>query len=87
MRFMRLIKMTFMIANTPKPPYYAVIFSSVRTENDTEGYAEMAERIAALDGQMLRDAACRARELALPQAAQRAVDLIEAQVAPSGIPA
>ena len=49
--------------------------------------AEMAERIAALDGQMLRDAACRARELALPQAAQRAVDLIEAQVAPSGIPA
>jgi heme-degrading monooxygenase HmoA len=45
---MRLIKMTFMIANTPKPPYYAVIFSSVRTENDTEGYAEMAERMVAL---------------------------------------
>jgi heme-degrading monooxygenase HmoA len=29
-----------MISNTPPPPYYAVIFSSVRT-NDNEGYAEM----------------------------------------------
>ena len=29
-----------MISNTPPPPYYAVIFSSVRTA-DTEGYAEM----------------------------------------------
>ncbi len=37
-----------MIANTPNPPYYAVIFSSIRTENDPEGYAEMAERMVAL---------------------------------------
>lgn len=29
------------IANTPKPPYYAVIFTSVRTEVD-DGYADMA---------------------------------------------
>jgi heme-degrading monooxygenase HmoA len=28
-----------MISNTPPPPYYAVIFTSVRT-NDNEGYAE-----------------------------------------------
>jgi len=35
-------------ANTPEPPYYAVIFTSVQTE-DTEGYAAMAaemERLA-----------------------------------------
>ncbi len=36
-----------MIANTPKAPYYAVIFTSVRTEFD-EGYAEMAEKMNAL---------------------------------------
>ncbi len=30
-----------LIANTPKPPYYAVIFTSVRTEVD-DGYADMA---------------------------------------------
>jgi len=29
-----------MISNTPHPPYYAVIFSSVRTTN-TDGYAEI----------------------------------------------
>ena len=29
-----------MISNTPPPPYYAVIFSSVRTA-DNEGYSEM----------------------------------------------
>jgi heme-degrading monooxygenase HmoA len=29
------------MVETPKPPYYAVIFSSVRTESD-EGYSEMA---------------------------------------------
>ena len=34
-----------LIANTPPPPYYAVIFSSVRTPVD-EGYVEMA---AAMD--------------------------------------
>jgi len=31
-----------MIANTPKPPYYAVIFSSTNTEN-VQDYSEMAE--------------------------------------------
>ncbi|EON91747.1 antibiotic biosynthesis monooxygenase [Marinobacter lipolyticus SM19] len=35
------------ISNTPKPPYYAVIFSSHRTDGDN-GYAEIAERMAAL---------------------------------------
>jgi heme-degrading monooxygenase HmoA len=36
-----------MIANTPKPPYYAVIFTSLRTEVDDD-YGLMAERMAAL---------------------------------------
>jgi len=36
-----------MIADTPKPPYYAVIFSSVQS-NNTEGYAAMAEQMAKL---------------------------------------
>ena len=35
------------IAQTPPPPYYAVIFTSIRTEGDN-GYAETAERILAL---------------------------------------
>jgi heme-degrading monooxygenase HmoA len=30
-----------MIASTPSPPYYAVIFTSLRTEGDN-GYGEMA---------------------------------------------
>jgi heme-degrading monooxygenase HmoA len=36
-----------MIATTPKPPYYAVIFSSITTE-DTEGYNIMAEKMVEL---------------------------------------
>lgn len=32
------------IAKTPKPPYYAVIFTSIRTEVDA-GYAAMAEKM------------------------------------------
>ena len=36
-----------MIAKTPIPPYYAVIFTSVRTEGDN-GYAEMANRMVEL---------------------------------------
>jgi len=36
-----------MIANTPKPPYYAVIFSTLRTSAD-EGYIETADRMEAL---------------------------------------
>ena len=35
------------IANTPAPPYYAVIFTSLRTGGDN-GYAAMAERMVAL---------------------------------------
>ncbi len=31
-----------MIANTPEPPYFAVIFSSIRTEVN-DGYSEMAD--------------------------------------------
>ena len=31
-----------MIASTPTPPYVAVIFTSVRTDDDDSGYAAMA---------------------------------------------
>lgn len=37
-----------MIANTPSPPYYAVIFTSLRNEGDTEAYAAMATKMADL---------------------------------------
>jgi heme-degrading monooxygenase HmoA len=37
-------------AKTPKPPYYAVIFSAQRTEGD-HGYAETAARMAELVSQ------------------------------------
>ena len=36
-----------LLATTPTPPYYAVIFTSIRTEQ-TEGYLEMAQRMLAL---------------------------------------
>ena len=36
-----------MIANTPKPPYYAVIFSSIKTDV-TIGYAKMSDTMIAL---------------------------------------
>ncbi|MDZ7871181.1 MAG: antibiotic biosynthesis monooxygenase [Rheinheimera sp.] len=39
-----------LLAQTPVPPYYAVIFSSVRTDVD-HGYADMAERMVALAAQ------------------------------------
>ena len=35
------------IADTPEPPYYAVIFTSERS-TDTGGYAEMAEKMVEL---------------------------------------
>ena len=35
-------------ATTPEPPYYAVIFTSVRTPADPEGYEQMAERMVEL---------------------------------------
>ena len=36
-----------MISKTPEPPYWAVIFTSLRTEGD-DGYAAMAEEMDAL---------------------------------------
>ncbi|MDB4089169.1 antibiotic biosynthesis monooxygenase [Flavobacteriales bacterium] len=36
-----------MIANTPKPPYYTVIFTSIRTEGNN-GYSEMADKMVEL---------------------------------------
>ncbi|MBS1642916.1 MAG: antibiotic biosynthesis monooxygenase [Bacteroidetes bacterium] len=36
-----------MIAQTPKPPYYAVIFTSIK-ENDLEGYSEIADKMETL---------------------------------------
>lgn len=38
------------IAKTPDPPYYAVIFSSQRTEGD-RGYGKMAEKMTELASQ------------------------------------
>lgn len=39
-----------MFAQTPEPPYYAVIFTSQRTVGD-EGYGDMAGRMVALAAQ------------------------------------
>lgn len=36
-----------LIANTPKPPYFAVIFTSIRSAGDN-GYGEMANRMVEL---------------------------------------
>lgn len=33
-----------LIVDTPRPPYYAVIFTSIRTETD-DGYGEMADKM------------------------------------------
>ncbi len=38
------------IATTPQPPYYTVIFTSLRTPGDN-GYSEMAERMVELANQ------------------------------------
>jgi heme-degrading monooxygenase HmoA len=35
------------ISSTPKPPYYAVIFTSIRTDED-KGYSKMAEKMVEL---------------------------------------
>lgn len=35
------------IATTPAPPYYAVIFTNIQS-TDTQGYAEMAEKMVSL---------------------------------------
>ena len=39
------------LAKTPEPPYYAVIFTSQRTEADGEGYGKTADRMAELAAQ------------------------------------
>jgi heme-degrading monooxygenase HmoA len=39
-----------MIANTPKPPYYAVIFTSIRTDV-ADGYNNMADEMLELAAQ------------------------------------
>lgn len=36
------------IADTPRPPYLAVIFTSVRSDLDPEGYRDMAARMLEL---------------------------------------
>jgi heme-degrading monooxygenase HmoA len=36
------------IARTPDPPYYAVIFTSLRSDGDAEGYTRAAEELEAL---------------------------------------
>ncbi|AMC09832.1 JEMB protein [Lutibacter profundi] len=36
-----------MIANTPKPPYYAVIFSSIRAKEDVS-YSEISDKMIEL---------------------------------------
>lgn len=33
-----------LISNTPQPPYYAIIFTSVRNEGD-KGYSQMSEKM------------------------------------------
>lgn len=35
-------------ARTPEPPYFAVVFTSMRSARDAEGYAAMAERMVEL---------------------------------------
>jgi heme-degrading monooxygenase HmoA len=40
-----------MIANTPPPPYYAVIFTSIRTDID-EGYGDMSNEMVSLGSTM-----------------------------------
>ena len=39
------------LANTPRPPYYAVIFTSIRTPGD-QGYGAMADRMDELSRAM-----------------------------------
>ena len=36
------------LATTPEPPYYAVIFASIRTPQDDEGYGAAANRMMEL---------------------------------------
>jgi heme-degrading monooxygenase HmoA len=40
------------LAHTPEPPYYAVIFSSLRSSSDPEDYARVAGRMVELAAAM-----------------------------------
>lgn len=40
-----------MIAQTPEPPYYAVIFTSIRTDADADAYHAMAAHMVELAAQ------------------------------------
>jgi hypothetical protein len=37
-----------LLANIPNPPYYAVIFTSQRTDNDADSYHSMADLMVEL---------------------------------------
>lgn len=39
------------LARTPTPPYFAVVFTSMRNDSDEAGYAAMADRMVELAGQ------------------------------------
>ena len=39
------------LARTPPPPYFAVVFTSMRNDCDEAGYAAMADRMVELAGQ------------------------------------
>jgi heme-degrading monooxygenase HmoA len=39
-------------ADTPQPPYYAVIFTSLRNQADPQGYDEAAQRMVELAAQV-----------------------------------
>ncbi|RLA08131.1 MAG: antibiotic biosynthesis monooxygenase [Gammaproteobacteria bacterium] len=39
-------------ATTPKPPYFAVIFTSIRTKKDNDGYQKTADRMVELARKM-----------------------------------
>lgn len=41
-----------MIATTPNTPYYAVIFTSIRTNEDPDGYGEMADKMVEMGSKM-----------------------------------
>ena len=45
------VKITPMIVHTPKPPYYAVIFTSQRNTADPGGYDAMSEAMLKLSAQ------------------------------------
>jgi len=39
------------LASTPEPPYYAVIFTAYRNEQDDDGYGAMSDRMVELASQ------------------------------------